>query len=1569
MKNKSKIIILTIISISLLSFASKVIPKDEFLVYLEEKLALFNHKKPREFVYLMNDKPFYKPGESIWFSAWITEGNFLTSTRKSQKLYVELINPKGKVAKTLQLPIFSGRTNGDFELGTNDAGGIYKLKAYTHYSKNFGKQHFFEKEITVQKIVMPRLLMKLDFQKKAYAPGDLIKADFSVNDLENNPVSLHNCKYSIYLNGELQTKEDLKTDEEGKVVVEYKLPDNLSTNDGLLNIQLSYNGEKESISRSVPIILNNISIDFYPEGGQLIAHSKCQVAFKALNEFGKPADFEAVLLDEENREITKFSSFYHGFGSFEFEPKRGQNYRVKVTKPVGVQKEFLLPEIIDNGSVLRLLGSENDKLKLGWRSEKKDSIYLVASVRDIIYYSEKISSYQGKNTKVLKTKDWPFGIAKISLFNKERVLVSERLVYVGSRSPMNVTIQTEKEEYLPGEEVNIKLIAKDDKDQPIKAKLALSVVDNKLFTFADDKQDNILSYLLMSNELSEKIEEPLYYFNIDKEKAWRALDYVLMCSKLKRLSWLQLIGSQPYIRYFADRPGTVSGRIIDKETRKGVEATVWLGENKHGSIESEGRSAHLQTTPKGYFTFFNVDLNAIVYLFAKSKQIKVENLQILTEKELQSNETDFGEYVKDVPEKIIVKKENVKQKKGKKGFNVNLNMGKRGKGKAGDVAKADLGAGLIMDTEDVGIDECVVVGYGTVKKNDLTGSVYVIEGEDIFNYNILSALDGSIAGVQIINQNPGATDNIKIRIRGANSFNNNENPLYVVDGVPLILGQNQNNIPLSYLNPEDISSITVFKDAQAQALYGTSASNGAIIINTKRKRQKHFQSEKKGVKSPYVSKIIYPKKTNFSKRRRFDAYLQNIERGGSRSDFRSTLYWEPLIETDKNGEATISFKNSDEVSSFKIVVEGLSESGAPGRVESEYHTSLPVYVAAKMPAFVCFADTVSIPLLLTNNTEEEVSGELSIDVSTALSSVSEIPVEVSLKAKERKVIPLKYYIENKAGKGSLNIRFVNSKFNDEVKREFEVVPVGFPVLKSFSAQELDKEYEFEISDALNGSLQVQLTAYPNVISDVFSGVEGLLREPYGCFEQTSVSSYPNLLVMDYLKTTDNMDKKVLAKAKGLLRKGYSRLTSFETKTKGYEWFGGSPGHEALTAYGLMQFNDMKSVSNYVDDKMIFRTANWLMEKKDGKGEFKRNSRALDTYGRADKDITNAYIVYALAEAGYKDIKLEFKTSYDEAIKSKDAYVYALLTNSAICFKDKAKATTLLTLLYAEQNKNGSWAGKRHSITCSSGNSLIVETTSLVAMAIMKSENPDRASLNKAIEFLISSRSGYGTFGSTQATILALKAITHYAKFSKQTEESGTIEIYIDGKKVAQQHYEKGENQALIMDGLEQFISEGKHKVKIKFVGCEEALPYSLAVNWRTKTPQSNNKCKLKLECKLQTNHVSVSDVVRMSVKLSNTKNKGLPMSMIKIGIPGGLSPQPWQLKELRDKKIIDFYEIFDNYLVFYFRQMKPEEIKHINLDLKAEMAGDYEGAASCAYLYYTDEDKDWLEGLKIKIKQ
>lgn len=88
--------------------------------------------------------------------------------------------------------------------------------------------------------------------------------------------------------------------------------------------------------------------------------------------------------------------------------------------------------------------------------------------------------------------------------------------------------------------------------------------------------------------------------------------------------------------------------------------------------------------------------------------------------------------------------------------------------------------------------------------------------------------------------------------------------------------------------------------------------------------------------------------------------------------------------------------------------------------------------------------------------------------------------------------------------------------------------------------------------------------------------------------------------------------------------------TFEAKKGGYEWFGSDPGHEALTAYGLMQFNEMQEVlPELVDISMMERVKDWLLNKWDGKGSFKMNLEGLDSFGKPPADIADAYILWAL----------------------------------------------------------------------------------------------------------------------------------------------------------------------------------------------------------------------------------------------------------------------------------------------------------------------------------------------------
>ena len=140
----------------------------------------------------------------------------------------------------------------------------------------------------------------------------------------------------------------------------------------------------------------------------------------------------------------------------------------------------------------------------------------------------------------------------------------------------------------------------------------------------------------------------------------------------------------------------------------------------------------------------------------------------------------------------------------------------------------------ILLEEDVALlDEVVVIGYGIQKKSDITGSVSSVKSENIQNAAFTrtdEALQGQIAGVQVVNNDASPNSSISIRIRGVNSINAASDPLVIIDGMQ---GGSMSNV-----HPNDIESIEILKDASATAIYGSRGAGGVILITTKRRQPK-----------------------------------------------------------------------------------------------------------------------------------------------------------------------------------------------------------------------------------------------------------------------------------------------------------------------------------------------------------------------------------------------------------------------------------------------------------------------------------------------------------------------------------------------------------------------------------------------------------------------------------------------------------------------------------------------------------------------------------------------------------
>jgi hypothetical protein len=361
-----------------------------------------------------------------------------------------------------------------------------------------------------------------------------------------------------------------------------------------------------------------------------------------------------------------------------------------------------------------------------------------------------------------------------------------------------------------------------------------------------------------------------------------------------------------------------------------------------------------------------------------------------------------------------------------------------------------------------------------------------------------------------------------------------------------------------------------------------------------------------------------------------------------------------------------------------------------------------------------------------------------------------------------------------------------------------------------------------------------------------------------------------------------------------------------------------------------------------------------------------NRRALHSWIE-DKDCSNAYIVWALLETGQppSDLKLELDSLKTAATNSQNSYVVALAANAFYLADDKATAKTFMDRLVAKQKADGQLDGVTNSIVGSGGESLEVEGTALATLAWLR-DPAYSANVEKSIKFLADSCKD-GRYGSTQATVLALRAVIEYDKQRSRPSAPGKVEVLVDDQTVGDWvNFDKSTQGAIKLPSLTELLTTGTHKVELRMEGGKP-MPYSLAVNYNVKTPVSSNDCKLDINVKLAKESLAEGVATEALVTVVNKSKDVVPNPVAIVGLPGGLEPRHDQLKELVKKNTIDAYEVRGREVVFYWRALGAGETRQVPLSVVAAIPGSYTGPASRAYLYYTDESKKWIPGLHCDI--
>ena len=300
---------------------------------------------------------------------------------------------------------------------------------------------------------------------------------------------------------------------------------------------------------------------------------------------------------------------------------------------------------------------------------------------------------------------------------------------------------------------------------------------------------------------------------------------------------------------------------------------------------------------------------------------------------------------------------------------------------------------------------------------------------------------------------------------------------------------------------------------------------------------------------------------------------------------------------------------------------------------------------------------------------------------------------------------------------------------------------------------------------------------------------------------------------------------------------------------------------------------------------------------------------------------------------------------------------------------KGDGRALLDKLASLQQDDGHLVGTNGSITRSGGVSLKMETTALAALAWMN-DSKWTANANHAIEWIGNNRQGSGGFGSTQATILALRALVEFAKAHRDAMHDGALVLSHNGEEISRTEFDSGQMKAIELTVNPDELTPGDNGLTIGLTG-ENKMPYVLDVNYRTEKPVSANECAMRIETSLSATTVESGDTARAKVQIWNVTGEGQPMTTAIVGLPAGLEPRTEQLKVLQESGKFDYYEIIGRELVFYWRSISPkidaENRIEFELELVAEIPGEYTAPASRVYLYYTSEFKHWTDPLHVEI--
>jgi uncharacterized protein YfaS (alpha-2-macroglobulin family) len=690
-----------------------------------------------------------------------------------------------------------------------------------------------------------------------------------------------------------------------------------------------------------------------------------------------------------------------------------------------------------------------------------------------------------------------------------------------------------------------------------------------------------------------------------------------------------------------------------------------------------------------------------------------------------------------------------------------------------------------------------------------------------------------------------------------------------------------------------------------------------------------------------------------------------------RSYFPEALYINPEIITDGEGRASILISVADSITTWRMAMIASTQHGTLGTSTSSFKVFQDFFVDLDLPVTLTRGDQVSIPVAVYNYSGS--SGKVNLQLkSEEWFSLVDDSAQKSLAVDSSRVGGSQFTIRaNHIGKFKLTLSAQMegaAERADILVREIEIVPNGREQNIVFNGR-LENTVEHQLSfpaDAIADATKIFVRLYPGPMSQVVEGMDSILRMPGGCFEQTSSSTYPNVLALDYMKRTKKLTPEIRAKAEGYIANGYQRLLTFEVPGGGFSWFGNVPANKILTAYGLMEFYDMSKVYD-VDARLISRTQQWLASQQQTDGSWKPDTQFINegATNRYNSDLLRitAYIAWSLKDTGYQNGSVEQAKHFVEShMDGKvDTYTLAVIANFAASYGADREFTqhAIQLLLDARSEKDDEvWWTAEETGVYGQGESASIETTGLAVQALLQAGEA-AGTARKALNHIASKKDSYGTWGTTQATIMALRALL-LATERGVADTRGVLTVLLDGKPA-----EKLELTAENNDLLHQFVfkdidAKTPSAVEIRFEG-KGGLAYQVVGNYFLPWDQKPTFEPLSIDVSYDRTHLAQNDLATATATIKNNLDKTANMVMVDLGIPPGFDLLSEDLQDYQEKSgrrksgHLSKFSLTATQAILYFDSFAAGDTTSLKFRLRAKYPIRARTFQSRVYEYYDPE--------------